>query len=447
MRQGGCRVQWLKKKMCKFHSLMYVSVLFMSGAVNGMTLDQALSASLKHESQLELSRLSVNQSSAMLEQAKQRDGLKVNLVGQLDYEKIETPSTVLFPTEGNRHGRSLQLQMDYPIYTSGRHRLGVDAAKSQLSAQTHAFSDRRSETILNTVMVYTDVLKKQSILALRKKTLSNLQRSLYESQRRFDVGMITRADLAQVLAQVAQGQADVTQAQSNLSISEAQFYQVTGVRADQLVAITQIPNLSNDLEDILSKTKNHPALIQAKYQKQAAEQQFALTKRELWPTVMLTSRVGKQEEASYIGSESNNYMVGVQLNVPLYDDGLNRANIRKARTDVDLANQKIRTLELDLNQRAQTTYAQLLSIRQNKNALKNAIDAAEIALLYTRKEFEIGTKTTFDLLNTEQKLLDVQTQKIVNEQDEIVFVYQLLDQMGELNHLVSNQYPEQVNQQ
>ncbi|MBD0083386.1 TolC family protein, partial [Acinetobacter baumannii] len=51
-----------------------------------MTLDEALSASLRHESQLEVSRLNVNQSTAMLEQAKQRDGLKVNLVGQLDYE-------------------------------------------------------------------------------------------------------------------------------------------------------------------------------------------------------------------------------------------------------------------------------------------------------------------------------------------------------------------------
>lgn len=65
--------------------------------------------------------------------------------------------------------------------------------------------------------------------------------------------------------------------------------------------------------------------------KQAAEKQYALTKRELWPTVMLTSRAGKQDEASYIGSESNNYMVGVQLNVPLYDDGLNRANVKKHR--------------------------------------------------------------------------------------------------------------------
>lgn len=369
----------------------------------------------------------------------------MNLVGQLDYERVETPTNVMFPTEGNRKGRSLQLQMDYPIYTSGRHRLGIDVAKNQLSAHSQGLSDQRSETILNTVMVYTDVLKKKAILELRKKTMSNLQRSLYESQRRFDVGMITRADLAQVLAQVAQGQADITQAQSNLTVSEAQFYQITGLNADNLTAVKRLPEVSNNLDEILAKTKNHPALLRAKYEKQASEKQYALTKRELWPTVMLTSRAGAQHEASYIGSESNNYMVGVQLNVPLYDDGLNRANIRKAQADVDLANQKIRSLELDLNQRARTTYAQLQTIRQNKDALQNAIDAASIAFVYTRKEFELGTKTTFDLLNTEQKLLDVQTQKTVNEQDEIVFVYQLLDQMGHLNDLVSTQNTEQVN--
>ncbi|MFI7935578.1 TolC family protein, partial [Acinetobacter baumannii] len=104
-------------------------------------------------------------------------------------------------------------------------------------------SDQRSETILNTVMVYTDVLKKKAILELRQKTMANLQRSLYESKRRFDVGMITRADLAQVLAQVAQGQADITQAQSNLTVSEAQFYQVTGITPDNLVPINQLPTI------------------------------------------------------------------------------------------------------------------------------------------------------------------------------------------------------------
>jgi outer membrane protein TolC len=212
-----------------------------------------------------------------------------------------------------------------------------------------------------------------------------------------------------------------------------------------LVAINQLPSIANNVDELLSKTKNHPALIQAKFEKQAAEKQYALTKRELWPTVMLTSKLGAQHEATNIGSESNNYMVGVQLNVPLYDDGLNRANINKAQVDIELANQKIKSLELDLNQRIRTTYAQLQTIRQNKDALQNAIDAASIAFVYTRKEFELGTKTTFDLLNTEQKLLDVQTQKTVNQQDEVVFVYQLLDQIGSLNDLVSTPHHQQVN--
>ena len=88
--------------------------------------------------------------------------------------------------------------------------------------------------------------------------MANLQRSLYESKRRFDVGMITRADLAQVLAQVAQGQADITQAQSNLTVSEAQFYQVTGTTPDNLVPINQLPPIPANLDEILAQTKNHP---------------------------------------------------------------------------------------------------------------------------------------------------------------------------------------------
>lgn len=419
-----------------YKTYLYLSILLFFNSAHAITLNDALSSSLQHESRLEVSRLSLNQSTAILEQAKQRDGLKVNIVGQLDYERIETPDTVIFPTAGNRYGRGVQLQMDYPIYTGGRHRLGVDVARYQRSAQSEALTDQRSETILNTVMVYTDVLKKTAILALRKNTLEQLNHSHYEAKRRFDVGMITRADLAQVLAQVAQGQADLVQAQSNLRVSEAQFFQVTGLNATQLEPILKLPNLSNKVDEVLLKTTQHPALMQAKYQKQAAETQYALTKRQLSPSVMLSGRAGVQQETSYIGSESNNYMVGMQLVVPLYDGGLKRANLQKAQTDIDLAAEKIRSLQLDLDQRARSTFAQLQSIRQNKQALDNAIAAAELAYEYSRKEFEVGTKTTADLLNTEQKLLDVKTQKLVNEQDEVVFVYQLLDQMGVLNDQV-----------
>lgn len=402
-------------------------------SVYALTLDDALNASLDHESQLKLSQLYVKQSINVLNQAKARDGLKVNLISQLDYEKIETPSGVLFPTEGNRNGRSAQLQIDYPIYTSGRRKLGIDIADKQLAASTAALTDQKSITILNTVIVYTDVLKSSTKLDLRKQLLNNLQHSLYEAQRRFNAGVITRADLAQVVSQVAQGQADTIQAESNLKISHARFYQITGLNPDHLEKIKNIPNIPDDLNQIITMTSNHPALEQIFYEKQSAEKQLALTKRELWPTVIFTSRIGKQNEANYIGSESNNYMFGMQLNIPLYDDGLNRTNIKKAHVDIELAQQKLDSLKIDLHQQVQSSYAQLLAIRQNRKALQNAIESASIALTYTRKEFELGTKTTFDLLTAEQKLLDIQTQAMVNDQDEIVLVYQLIYQMGNLS--------------
>lgn len=425
-----------KTKLNGFRTFIsaYLLSLMMPCSVYALTLDDALNASLNYESQLKLSQLNVKQSTAALNQAEARDGLKVNLVGQLDYEKVDTPSGVLFPTAGNRKGRSAQLQLDYPIYTSGRHQLGIEIADRQLAANTAALSDQTSLTILNTVKVYTDVLKNNAIVDLKKNLLTNLQRSLYEAQRRFSAGVITRADLAQVLSQVAQGQADLTQAESNLKISSAQFYQVTGLQPDSLEKIKKIPTIPDDIEQIIAMTNNHPALEQIHYEKQSAEKQLALTRRELWPTVMLTSRIGKQHEANYIGSESNNYMVGVQVNMPLYDNGLNRANINKAQVDVELAQQKLESIQNDLRQQVQSSYARLLAIRQNKAALQNAIESASIALTYTKKEFDVGTKTTFDLLTAEQKLLDVQTQAVTNVQDEIFLTYQLIEQMGNLNN-------------
>ncbi|MCU4414297.1 TolC family protein [Acinetobacter sp. WU_MDCI_Axc73] len=425
-----------KTKLNGFRTFIsaYLLSLMMPCSVYALTLDDALNASLNYESQLKLSQLNVKQSTAALNQAEARDGLKVNLVGQLDYEKVDTPSGVLFPTAGNRKGRSAQLQLDYPIYTSGRHQLGIEIADRQLAANTAALSDQTSLTILNTVKVYTDVLKNNAIVDLKKNLLTNLQRSLYEAQRRFSAGVITRADLAQVLSQVAQGQADLTQAESNLKISSAQFYQVTGLQPDSLEKIKKIPTIPDDIEQIIAMTNNHPALEQIHYEKQSAEKQLALTRRELWPTVMLTSRIGKQHEANYIGSESNNYMVGVQVNMPLYDNGLNRANINKAQVDVELAQQKLESIQNDLRQQVQSSYARLLAIRQNKAALQNAIETASIALTYTKKEFDVGTKTTFDLLTAEQKLLDVQTQAVTNVQDEIFLTYQLIEQMGNLNN-------------
>lgn len=417
-------------------SILLLMSMCAGSSAYAMTLDDAINAALNNENQLKLSGLGVNQAAAVVQQAKKRNGVNINLVGQLGAEKIDSTDVAnpFFDTDGVRHPRALELQFDYPIYTSGRKSLGVEVAKMQLNAQNQAFSGQKATTILQTVQVYTDVLKQQAMLTLKQRVLQNLQKSLSDSQKRFKAGVITRADLAQVQSQVAQGQADVVLAQSNLDISEAQFYQVTGLNPEQLQTVRRVPTVPNTVDQVLRQVANHPMIQQAKFEQQAAEKQYKLVKRELTPTLNVTSRVSKQNEINNFDSQSDNYMVGLQLNVPLFDQGLNRANRQKAQADVDVAQEKIQAVQQDLNKRAQTTFAQLQAIQQNRQALNEAIDAAALAFNYIQKELEFGTKTTFDALNAEQTLKDLQTQKLLNEQDEVVLVYQLLDQMGQLNN-------------
>lgn len=402
--------------------------------VYALNLDETIQASLNYESDLRLNKISVEQSSAELEQAKKRFGPSVNLVGQYDFERIDTPKNVNLPTEGNRNGRALQVQFDYPIYNSGKKKIGISAAESHLSAQENAYTGSKANTIVQAVVVYTDMLKKQAMISLKERVLNNLKRNQFEANKKFKVGLITRADLAQVESQVAEGYAELTQARSDLMVSSSKFYQVTGIFPDKLKEIESLPKIPESFAQLDTMILQHPTLQQAKFEKKASENKYQLVKKELSPTLNLTSRLGLQKEATYINSESDNYLLGLQLNVPLYDGGLNKANLKKSKLDIEYADQKIDSMQKKLSQEVQSNYSRLLSIRQNKDALKYAIKSATIALDYIKKELEFGTKTTFDLLTAEQKLLDVQTQQLMNKQDEVVLTYQILEQTGQLDY-------------
>lgn len=419
--------------------LLLISICTLPSA-QAMTLDEAIDAALSNENQLKVSGLNVKQAQASLQQARKRNGVNINLVSQLGYEKIESPnpSNPLFKTEGTKSPRAVELQFDYPLYTSGRKQLGIEAADMQLKARTQAYSGQKADTVLQTVQVYTDVLKQQALLNLRKQVSNNLKQSLSDAEKRFKAGVITRADLAQVRSQYAQGQADVVLAESNLDISQAQFVQVTGVDPDHLQPVKRPPAIPDSLDQVLARVENHPSIQQARFEERAAEKQYQLTKKELSPTLNATSRIGKQQDVDSFDSKSDRYMVGLQLNVPLFDQGLSRANQQKAKVDIGLANEKITTVQQRLNKQAKSTFAQLKAVRRNKQALDDAIDAATLALTYIQKELEFGTKTTFDALTAEQTLKDLQTKKVLSDQDEIVLVYQLLDQMGQLDELVSH---------
>ncbi|MDQ1209194.1 outer membrane protein [Acinetobacter baylyi] len=410
--------------------------LLVSPALWGMTLDEAVQHALTYEPQLKINDLQVGRAEAELQQAQHRYGLNVSVEGQLGVGQINNPPTYspLFSIDERfRNTRSLMLKFDYPLYTAGRERIGIEMAHMQVAAQSQAFTNQQSATVLQTVQAYTDVLRQQAVLKLKNKVQANLQQSLSDAQKRLNAGVITRADLAQIQAQLAQSQADSVRAESQLSISQTRFYQLTGLTAQVLDTPQDLPAIPGNVDDVIYAIEQHPSLQQARFEQQVAEKQYRLSKLELRPSIGLTGRVGTQHEIK--DGESKGYLVGLKVDVPIYDNGLNKANRQKANVELELATQKINALQQALTQQAQATYFQIQAVRQNKRALEQAINAASIALQFMKREQEFGTKTTTDVLNAEQSLLDVQTQKISNQQDEVVLTYQLLDQMGRLSAL------------
>ncbi|WP_374296740.1 TolC family protein [Acinetobacter sp.] len=418
----------------KMWMLGMLSAVFVSPlqSVSAISLSEAIDAALKHEDQMQISQLRLVQQDAVVQQAQRRYGLDVNLVGQIGREKVVAHHGTIFPSEGYKSIRSAELQADYPLYTWGRKQLEIQSAKLRSSAQVQALSGQRARTILTTVQVYTDVLKQYALSQLQLSTLENLRRSVYEADKKFSAGVITRADLAQVKAQYAQGQADSVLARSNLDISQTEFYKITGVDISQMDDSVAVPNYSPNLSESLEMIERHPSLQQAKLELDAASSQYDLVKAQLKPMLSLTSRIGTQHELHSINSESENYMMGVQLKIPLFDHGRNAADRKKASADRMLAAQQVEVVRHDLEAETKTVYSQLGAVRENKKAIDEAIESAEIALHFITRELEVGTKTSYDFLMAEQKVLELHTQKIVNQQDEVILVYRLLDLTGQL---------------
>lgn len=403
-----------------------------------LTLNEAISAAIAHENQLQISTLTVEQQQASLQQAKAQDGLRIELNGQIGRDKTVAAAHTLLPAEGLKTARAAELDFSYPIYTSGRRGARIDAAQAQYDAAVYGLSDARMQTIYRTVQAYTDVLRQQALLQLEQQVTDNLKQAQRDAERRFAVNMITRADLAQAKSQYAQGQANYVQRQASLRISESRFYQLTGQPARNLEAVSSLPALPHSLPEALQGLEQHPAIQQARYEVQAAQQQYRLVKRELDPTLLLNSKASAQNELNTINSRSENYAIGLQLNLPLYDGGVNKASRQKAATQVRLAQQKLDGLRETLTQNIESSFTQLDALRDNQTAIQEAVASASIALEFIQKELAFGSKTTFDLLTAQQTLKNVQTQQIINQQDQISLSYQLLAQTGQLNDVLAS---------
>ena len=311
----------------------------------------------------------------------------------------------------------------------------VRQAESQTFGARETMRSTEGAVLLNGATAYMNVLRDTAILSLRKNNISVLEEQLRQTRDRFQVGEVTRTDVAQAEASLAQSRSDFFAAQASLQGSVAAFRQYIGVEPKSLSPAKSVESLlpAKLAAAVETSQVEHPAIAAALHNVDAAALAVKVAEAALYPTVSVAGSVTRNLDYQGIGgSKVLNAAVTGQVNVPLYQGGAEYATIRQAKEQLGQAR-----LVADLNRdqvRAQvvTAWGQLETAKAQLISGQAAVTAAEIALNGIREEAKVGQRTTFDVLTAQQTLLNTRVNLVTAQRDRVVASYNVLGAMGRL---------------
>jgi outer membrane protein len=336
-----------------------------------------------------------------------------------------------------------QVNLNYPLFQGGRVRNAINAADARVVAGRAGLRTIEGNTFTEAVGAYMDVIRDQAIVDLRKKNVDVLNTNLRATRDRFEVGDLTRTDVAQSEARLSLAKSQLATAQGNLTASRESYRRVVGAWPGDLDLPPPLPSLPKNSDEAVQVALDaSPAIQNAVASTQAAQYDVRATRAQRLPTF---SAIGGSSYNDYLGTRARSLGVpdtagidqtqgqhnfGVSLSVPLYQGGLVSARVRQAQALQSQAlEQSIGTERLVVaNVRAAFAIYQAAGAAIDAN--QQAVSANTLALEGVRAENSVGSRTVLDVLNAEQELLNSQVALVTAQRDQYVAGFALLNAMG-----------------
>jgi outer membrane protein len=333
------------------------------------------------------------------------------------------------------------------VFNGNRNYNSVRKAESNVFSARETLRNTELNVLQNGAIAYMNVLRDTAILNLRKNNIIVLEEQLRQTRDRFNVGEVTRTDVAQAESSLASARSDYFTAQANLQNSIAVYRQVIGVQPTQLQPARSIEALlpRSLAEAIAVGLNEHPAIQAALHAADAAELQVKINEGQLYPTVTVNGSVERDWNfEGFPGFRNFNGAVFGQVSVPIYQGGAEYAEVRQAKELYTQAR-----IEADLQREAvraniATDWGLLQASKAAIASNEAAVKAAEIALEGVREEARVGQRTTLDVLNAQQTLLNARVSLVSAQRDRVVASYVVMAAIGRLDastlHLAVNEY-------
>jgi outer membrane protein len=414
-------------------SLTALMVSMGAEAAKAETLAEALAAAYLFNPTLKAARAQLRATDEEVAVAK--SGFRPTITGDIQhsYQYVDTqpPSQA----EGDSYPRSYSLTLNQPIFRGFQTINAVKGAEALVEAGREDLRSSEQTVLLDAITSYVNVVRDAALLELQLNNLRVLTEQQRATKERFDVGEVTRTDVAQSQASTATAESSVSSARATLQASRATYTQLIGHAPGSLrdpgPARRLVPK---SLQEALGHGESeNPTILGAIFRERAQDHIVKQTKGQLLPSVDLQASLTRSIDSGGGADKIDTATVTGRVSIPIYEAGDVSAQIREnietrsqLRHLIDEARESVRA-------NVTSAWGTLVSARALITSGSASVDANNVALAGVREEEKVGQRTVLDVLNAEQTLLNAQVLLTTSRRDLVVASYSLLSTLGRIS--------------
>ncbi|MEN9718207.1 MAG: hypothetical protein RIQ99_1085 [Pseudomonadota bacterium] len=334
--------------------------------------------------------------------------------------------------------RNLDLQANagLPVYAGGAIKNSIRAAKTRVTAGQADLRGVESGVFSQATAAYMDVILAGAVVDLNRQNVQRLEVNLQATRDRFEIGDLTRTDVAQSQSRLALARGQTRSALANLTAARERYIQVIGKAPEALDApppLTGLPASADDAVD--TALANNPDLLAARQRSKAAGYDTAAAGAGRLPRISVFAGT---DYSDYLGTNgipgalqnTTSATAGVRASIPLFQGGLPAAQRRQAQAREGATMEQEIGVERAVVANVRSAYAQWQAALSLIDSSQTAVDAAQLSLEGVRAENTVGNRTILDILNAENELLNAQVQLVTARRNAYVAGFNLLAATG-----------------
>ncbi|TFV50254.1 TolC family outer membrane protein [Bradyrhizobium niftali] len=415
-----------------------VLVLALAGPTPALadTIEAALVRAYQNNPQLNAQRAQVRSTDENVPQALSGYRPKVALTASGGYQYQDQQSALgSNPFFGATAPRAVGVTVNQTLYNGNITANRTRAAESQVSGSREALRSLDQTVLLQGATTYMDYLRDAATLEVQRSNVRVLEQTLKQTRDRFNVGEVTRTDVAQSEAQLAAGRTQALTAEANLTTTRANFRRIIGNEPTNLAPGSPVDRFlpATLAAAVELGLVEHPNVTAAMFGIDVNFLQVKVAEGALLPTVTVQVAAQQANEQSLIQYRATSASAIASANWQLYDGGNSYALIRQSKEN--LAQQRL-NLETTRDQTRANVVQFWGTLQAGKAQVQSAqaqVTASEIALNGVREEAKAGQRTTLDVLNAQQALVNARVALVTAQHDRVVASYNVLAAIGRLS--------------